>query len=150
MRRPEGQRSPAAPDMATRREREAGIVLMDALVALVIAAAVLAGIYSLISASARSSANARDTAFAAVAAHSLCVELAASGDLRAGRIVRTAGRLQAVGMVDAETRPGLPPTVRLWRLSCTAARAGADTAAQPGAVLASELTYAVKAAAVVR
>ena len=125
---------------------EGGFVLVDALAAMLLAAAVLAGLYSLISVAARSSGAARDTAYAAAAAHSLCIELAASGELKPGRIARPEGALEAWGEASLEPRPGLPPQMLLWRLDCTVGRLGAHPDARANDNLASETTYTLRAA----
>lgn len=123
--------------MALREKSANGFILADALAALIVGAGVLAAVYSLISSASRGSASARDAIYASTAAHSLCQQLGAAGDLAPGRIAGETGGLQTIADVTLEPRPNLPEQAVLWRIDCAAARGGL--------VLASERTYALKA-----
>ncbi len=122
-----------------------GFALVEAIVALAVAASVLAGVYQLISIAATSSARSVDMAYASAEAHQFCLEIA-SGALSPGKVSRETGARVLTAETSVEPRQGLPAETRLWRIECMAFRSskGLDQSGAPA--LASELTYALRSA----
>ncbi|MBI1339403.1 hypothetical protein GC169_04225 [bacterium] len=106
--------------MSRARPDPRGFVLIDALVALIVASSVLAALYGLISASARSTTAARATALAAGAVEQACLTAARAGDATPGTLSAVDADRPVTIRMAPEQRPSLPVGLRLWRIDCSA------------------------------